>query len=68
MSILVFIAENVIPLAAYFMLGLRFAYRFMRDNIHKYSTVADVVDVTIASIMWASLWPLLFFFRLAKEA
>lgn len=67
MNVLVTEIEYAMPLGIWFLLGMRFAYKFMQDNMHRHSSVGDVIDLSIASIFILAIWPLMMVARLVRE-
>jgi hypothetical protein len=68
MNIAFDLMQFVVPIAIYFAIGLRFAYKFFQDNIDSRSTFGDVFDVSIGAICIAFLWFIVLVGKLIKES
>lgn len=60
------IAEIVL-LGVYTLIGFRFAFKFLQDNLHTHSTLGDMLDLLIASVFISIGWPVLMCTKLIKE-
>lgn len=62
-----FMIGILIPAGLWFLIGLRFAYKFLQDNLHQHSTFGDLIDLSIAGVFIVAIWPVLMVTKLVKE-
>lgn len=68
MSMINISTYEVVLLLAYLLVGFKFAISFMLENTNRKSTIGDIFDLFMASMIMLMFWPLPVVGKIIKDS